>query len=56
MEVDIEIGKQISLQQITYFKKILEHFQMTCCKPISVPINPNIVNSLFLFKHKLTKP
>ena len=46
MEVDVEVGKQISLRQTVYLKKMLERFQMTDCKPVSVPMNPGVANSL----------
>ena len=46
MEVDVEIGKKISLRQTTYLGKILERFQMFDCKPALVPMNPGVVNSL----------
>lgn len=47
MEVNVEVGKKISLRQTTYLKKILGHFQIIDCKPASVPMNPGIANSLF---------
>ncbi len=47
MEVDVEVGKQISLRQTVYLKKMLERFQMTDCKPVSVPMNPGVANGLF---------
>ncbi len=46
MEVDFEVGKQISLRQTVYLKKILERSQMTDYKPVSVPINPAVANFL----------
>ncbi len=46
MEVDLEVGKQISLRSTVHLKKILERFQMTDCKPVSVPMNPGVANSL----------
>ena len=46
MEVDVEVGKKISLRQTTYLRKILERFQMADCKPASVPMNPGVANSL----------
>lgn len=46
MEVDVEIGKKISLRQTTYLRKILERFQMSDCKPASVSMNPGVANSL----------
>ena len=46
MEADIEVGKIISLRQTTYLRKILERFQMTDCKPASIPMNPGVANSL----------
>ena len=48
MEVDVEIGKEISLRQTTYLMKILERFQMADCKPASVLINLRVANSLLL--------
>ena len=48
MEVDVEVGKQISLLQTAYLKKILGCFQMINCKPVSVPMNPGVANSLLL--------
>ncbi len=44
IEVDVEVGKQISPRQTVYLKKILERFQMTDCKPVSVPINESVAN------------
>ena len=52
MEVDVEVGKQISLRQTTYLKKILDRFQMAGCKPVSVPINSNVANFFFLFEQQ----
>ncbi len=46
MEVDVEVGRQISFRQTVYLKKILDCFQMTNCKPVSIPINPGVANSL----------
>ncbi len=46
MEVDVEVGKQISLRQTVYLRKILERLQMTDCKPVSVPIDSGVANSL----------
>ena len=51
MEVDVEPGK-ISLRQTTYLKKILERFQMTDCKPVSIPMNPGVANSLLPSEHQ----
>lgn len=45
-EVDVEAGKEISLRQTTYLRKILERFQMANCKPASIPMNPGVANSL----------
>ena len=46
MEVDVETGK-ILLRQTSYLKKILERFQRTDCKPMSILSNPSLANSLF---------
>ncbi len=48
IEVDVEVGKEISLRQTTYLMKILERFQMADCKPASVLINPRVANFLLL--------
>ncbi len=46
MEVDVDVGRKISWRQTTYPKKVLERFQMTDCKPTSVPMNPGVAHSL----------
>ncbi len=46
MEVDVDVGRKISWRQTIYPKKVLERFQMTDCKPTSVPMNPGLANSL----------
>ena len=51
MEVDVET-ERISLRQTTYIKKILERFQMTDCKPSSIPMNPGVANSLLPSEHQ----
>lgn len=48
IEIDIEVRKKISFCQITYFRKILEYYQMANSKPTSIIISPNVINSLFL--------
>lgn len=48
IEVDVKVGKQISLQQTIYLKKILKHFQMAGCKPVFVLINSGVTNSFLL--------
>ncbi len=48
MEVDVKVRKQISFWQTVYLKKILERFQMTDCKPVSVPMNQGVANSVLL--------
>lgn len=45
MEVEVEVGKEISLWQTTYLKKIVERFQMADYKPAFVPINAGVANS-----------
>ena len=52
MEIDVEVGTKISLQQTTYLKKMLQHFQMSDCKPVSVLMNPGVANSLLLLKQQ----
>ncbi len=51
LEVDVEIGKKISLRQTTYLQKILLRFQMANCKPASVFMN-KIVAHPFLPSEK----
>lgn len=46
MKVDVEVGKDIFLRQTVYLKKILGRFQMTDCKPVSIPMNPGVAHSL----------
>ncbi len=46
MEVNVEAGKQISLRQTAYLKKILGCFQMIDCKPLPSPINVGVANSV----------
>lgn len=48
MEANVEVEKEISVQQTTYLRKILERFQMANCKPATIPMNPFVANSLFL--------
>ncbi len=48
MEIDAEVRERISLRQTVYLKKIPERFQMTDCKPVSIPMNPGVANSLLL--------
>ncbi len=45
MEVDVEIGMKIPLRQTTYIMKILKHFQISDCKPVSIPMNQGVANS-----------
>ncbi len=47
MEVDVEIEKKISLWQTTYLIKILPHFQMCDCQPVTIFMNQRVANSLF---------
>ncbi len=51
MEVDVETEK-ILLRQTTYIKKILERFQMTDCKPSSIPMNPGVANFHLASEHQ----
>ncbi len=51
MEVDVETGR-IFLRQTTYIKEILERFQMTNCKPLFIPMNPGVANSLLPSEHQ----
>ena len=46
MEVDYILGDKITLRQSTYLKKVLDRFDMTDCKPASLPMNPGVANSL----------
>ncbi len=55
MEVDVEIGKKISLQQTTYLMKILKRFLMSDCKPVSIPINQRVANSSILSESQADK-
>lgn len=52
MKVDVEVGKEIYLQQTAYLKKILRCFQMIEWKLVSICINPSVTNSFFLFKQQ----
>lgn len=46
IEVHVEIGKKIALQQTIYLQKIVKHFQILNCKPALVFMNPGVANSL----------
>ncbi len=46
MDVDYILGDKITLRQSTYLKKVLNRFEMTDCKPPSLPMNPGVANSL----------
>ena len=50
-EVDIETGK-ISLQQTTYLKKIIERFQITHFKILSILMHFGVANSLLPSKNQ----
>ncbi len=56
IEVDIEVGKEISLRQTTYHRKILERFQMPNYKPASIPMNPGVDTPFSHLSNKLTEP
>ena len=45
MEVDVDVGKSITIRQTTYLK-VLERFGMTDCKPSSIPMDPGVASSL----------
>lgn len=47
MEIDVEVGTKISLRQTTYLMKMLQRFQMSACKSLSVSMNLGVANSLF---------
>ena len=49
IEMDYILGDKITLYQNTYLKKVLDYFDMTDCKLASLPINPEVANSLQLF-------
>ncbi len=49
MEVDYILEDKITLRQSTYLKKVLDRFDMTDCKPASLPMNPGVANSLQFF-------
>ncbi len=55
IEVDGEVGKEISLQKTIYLRKILEHFQIADNKPASIPRNLGVANSLFSSNHQANK-
>ncbi len=44
IEVDVDVGKKISLRQTTYLKKVLERFQMTNCRAVSIFINLGVAH------------
>ena len=49
MEVDHILRDKIILRQSTYLKKVFDPFDMTDCKPASLPINQGVANSLQCF-------
>lgn len=55
MKLDVEIGNKIVLQQTTYLRKILEHFQILDCKSAFVPMNPGVPNLLVHSEQQVDK-
>ena len=45
MEVDV-INDSISIHQTTYIKKILNHFKMSNCNPVSTPMVTGLLSTL----------
>ncbi len=46
IQVNHVVGERITLCQSTYLKKVLDRFKMTECKPASIPMDPEVANSL----------
>ncbi len=55
IEIDHVVGEKITLCQSTYLKKILDRFKMTECKPVSIPMNPGVANSLLPYDENADK-
>ena len=55
MEVDYILRNKITFYQSIYLKKVINYFDITDCKPASLPINLGIANSLQLFD-KIAEP
>lgn len=55
MQVNHVTGKKITLCQNTYFKKVLNCFKMTECKPASILMNSRVTNSLLLYNKNADK-
>ena len=49
MEVNVDVGKTITLKQTTYLKKVLKRFGIEDCRPISIPMDPGVPASLLPF-------
>ena len=49
MEVNVDVGKTITLKQTTYLKKVLKRFGIEDCSPISIPMDPGVPASLLPF-------
>lgn len=46
MEVDVDVGKTITIRQTTYLTKVLGRFGMLDCRPSSVPMDPGVAGFL----------
>ncbi len=55
MQVDYVVNKKFTLYQNTYFKKVLNQFKMTECKPAFIPMDFRVVNSLLLYNENTDK-
>ncbi len=50
MEVDYIVEEKITLCQSFHFRKILDWFQMTACKPTTVPMTLGVANFLLPYE------
>ena len=56
IEIDVDFNKKtISLQQLTYLKKILSRYGMSNCKLAKIPISLEVANSLTLYENQIDK-
>ena len=55
MKVNHVMGERISLCQSIYLKKILDRFEMTLCKPASIPMDLGVSNFLLPYDRNTDK-
>ena len=52
IQVDLDVGKKITLNQGTYIRKVLERFGMLDCRPAAIPMDPGVPNSILPYDGK----